>query len=148
MVTAAEVEGLTELSPHAREMILSIAQPVRFAEDEVIFRQGDHAKNLYVLTEGRVAVELSVPNKGMRAMSTIDPGEWFSWSSVLEPWIETANCRAIEPSEALAIRGGALMDLCRDDPKLGFEIFRLIASVIADRLVAATLQVVELEMND
>lgn len=136
--------GLMQLSPQSRELVLGIAQEVHFDEGETIFREGDHARNLYVLLDGEVSVETNAPPRGSIVINTIGPGEWFSWSALLEPWIETATCRAIEPSDALAIRGGALMDLCRDDTKLGFEVYRMLASVVARRLVATTLQLVDL----
>lgn len=47
------------------------------------------------------------------------------------------GARAVEESEVLGIKGGALMDLCREDVGLGFELHRVLTQVIAARLIAA-----------
>ncbi|HSN68600.1 MAG TPA: cyclic nucleotide-binding domain-containing protein [Thermoanaerobaculia bacterium] len=142
MTTAPEF-ALASLSPKARGKILAVALPVTFEEGQQIFREGDRAINLYVLTRGRIALEAHTPPHGTKIFATAEPGEWFSWSALIGPRLETATARALEPSAALAIKGGVLLDLCLEDPELGFEVYRMLADVIAERLIASRLQMLD-----
>jgi CRP-like cAMP-binding protein len=56
--------------------------------------------------------------------------------------------RAVEDTEALGLKGGALMDACREDPELGFELYRAITEVIAARLIATRLQLLDVFSMD
>lgn len=42
----------------------------------------------------------------------------------------------------LCIKGGALMDACREDYELGFELYRALTEVIASRFISTRLQLV------
>jgi CRP/FNR family transcriptional regulator, cyclic AMP receptor protein len=142
MATASEY-ALAALSPKARAKILPVARPVSFETGQHIFREGDRAINLYVLTKGRVALEAHTPPHGTTIIATAEPGEWFSWSALIGPRLETATARALEPSAALAIKAGVLLDLCLEDPELGFEVYRMLADVIAERLISSRLQMLD-----
>jgi len=135
---------LASLSPRVREKLLSLAVPFRYMRGEVIFHEGDPGLYLYIVKSGEIAIEGRVPSKGTRTTLTVGPGDVFSWSALVEPHIETAGARAVEESEVLGIKGGALMDLCREDVGLGFELHRALTDVIAARLVATRLQLLDM----
>ncbi|MBZ5514905.1 MAG: cyclic nucleotide-binding domain-containing protein [Acidobacteriia bacterium] len=127
---------LASLSPRVRERLLSLAVPLHYMGGERIFHEGDPGLYLYIVKSGEIAIEVHVPSKGARTSLTAGPGDIFSWSALVEPHIETAGARAVEKSEVLGIKGGALMDLCREDVGLGFELYRALTQVIAARLIA------------
>lgn len=134
---------LANLSPQAREKLLTLGETFRYAAGEAIFQEGAPSLYLYIVRSGQVAIELHVPSKGRRVIMTAGPGDVFSWSALVEPRIETAAARAIEDTEAVGIKGGALMDLCREDPAFGFELYRALAEVISARLIATRLQLLD-----
>lgn len=135
---------LPYLTPRAKELLASVAQMETYDEGEYIFREGDHALNLYIVKTGEVAIETSIPPRGTVTIMTVEQGEWFSWSALLEPRIETASGRALTQCAVLAIRGGALTDLCREEPQFGFEIYRALAEVISQRLLQTRLQLLDM----
>ena len=138
-----EAYAQASLSPAILEELISLGRTVRYAEGDVIFRQGDHALNLYIVNSGRVAVDLNLPPLGNVTLTTVEPGEWFSWSAMLEPRIERASARAVEPTEVWAIRGGAITDRALENPDFGFQIYRALAEVISERLTHAWLQILQ-----
>lgn len=134
---------LANFSPRAQENFLSMAETFQYKAGQDIFHEGDPSLYLYIVKTGRVGVELHVPSKGRRTIFTASPGDVFSWSALVEPRIETASARAVEDTEAVGIKGGALMDLCREDHELGFELYRALAEVIMARLIATRLQLLD-----
>ena len=80
-----------------------------------------------------------MPAKGTVCLLTVEPGDIFSWSALLESHAETATARAVEEVEVLGIKGEVLQDLCWEDTELGIEFYRALAEVIAARLSATRL---------
>ena len=134
---------LERFSAAVREKLLSLTEPFHFTAGQMIFEEGSPSLYLYLVKSGRVAIELHFPGWGRRQILTVGPGELFSWSALVEPRLETASARALEKTEVLAIRGGALMDLCLEDPEFGFQLYRTLAEVITDRLASTRHQLLQ-----
>jgi len=101
---------------------------------------GDHSLYFYIENSGRVALEMKIPTLGHRILRTGEVGDMFSWSALVESRLATASVRALEDTETMGIKGGALADACCEDYKLGFELYRALTEVIASRFVATRLQ--------
>jgi CRP/FNR family transcriptional regulator, cyclic AMP receptor protein len=139
-----EAYAQSNLSPSVSEQLMSMARLIRYEEGEYIFREGDHALNLCIVESGEVAIELNLPPHGPTTLISAGPGEWFSWSALLEPRIERASARAVVPTEVWAIRGGAVMDRAIEDHEFGFQIYRALAELIATRLTFSWLQILQM----
>lgn len=135
---------LANLSPRVRDKLLALGETCRYAAGQFVFHEGDPALYLFIVESGRVAIEIHIPSKGRRTILTIGPGDVFSWCALVEPRIETGSVRAVEDTVVVGIKGGVLMDLCREDPEFGFELYRALAEVIAGRLTATRLQMLDL----
>jgi CRP-like cAMP-binding protein len=138
---------LESLAPRVREKLLSRAVSFRSMRGKTIFHEGDPSLYLYIVKSGKIAIEAHLPSKGARTnltISTVGPGDVFSWSALVEPHIETAGARAVEESEVLGIEGGTLMELCCEDADLGFEIYRTLTQVMSARLIATRLQLMDI----
>ena len=140
--TSSYSSFLANFSPRAQEKLLSVAESFQYKAGQDIFHEADPSLYLYIVKTGHVAVELHIPSKGRRTVLTASPGDVFGWSALVEPRIETASARAVEDTEVLATKGGVLMDMCREDAFLGFELYRALAEVIMARLIATRLQLV------
>jgi len=106
---------------------------------EVIFKEGDRAADLYVLADGRVALEIDirvVPNRPA-VLTTVDlvgPGDCFGWSALVEPYLYTASARCMNASTGVAIGGDALREIMEDNPALGCEVMGRLAQIVSQRL--------------
>ncbi len=142
--TSSHSSFLARLSPTTRESMLSLAQTYHYKTGDTVFREGDPAAMLYIVKTGRVAIEIHIPSKGRQTIQTAGPGEPFSWSALVEPQIETASARAVEETEVLGMKSGALMDLFQDKCRVGFEVYHALTVVITQRLVATRLQLLDM----
>src|SRR5260370_12678067 len=106
------------LDPGQLDQIAQIATSVQWAAGTTLFREGDRDSLLYVVEEGRVAIEIAVPGRGRVVILTVGPGEVFGWSSIFHERPKTASARTIEPAKALALDASRLRDLCGADPRL------------------------------
>ncbi|MBK7902654.1 MAG: Crp/Fnr family transcriptional regulator [Proteobacteria bacterium] len=134
------VEGLT---PEHCATLASLARPVSFAQGEMIFREGDERHEFFLLLNGRVALEMMAQGKALR-VHTLEGGDELGWSSVIVGRGKLFQARALEPVEALAFDGYALLERCRADTGFGYKIMHRLLGVVSERLQAARLQVLDM----
>jgi CRP/FNR family transcriptional regulator, cyclic AMP receptor protein len=126
------------------DQIAAIARPVEWASGETVFREGDCDSVLYVVEAGRVAIEVTVPARGRVIILTVGPGEVFGWSSLFHQRPKSAAARATEPTRAVALDAAQLRELCDADPRLGYVLTRRILEVVAERLKATRMQLLDI----
>jgi CRP-like cAMP-binding protein len=122
------------LDPQALELIAGCGSNVRFAADEVIWREGDPADTFYVLRHGSVALETFVPARGPVTIETLDPGELLGWSWLFPPYRVQFDARALTAVRATAFDGACLRGKCESDRALGYELMSRFARVVIERL--------------
>lgn len=132
------------LEPDQLDRIAEIATPVHWGAGETIFREGDRDSILYVVEEGRVAIEVTMPGRGRVILLTVGPGELFGWSSLFHQRPKTAAARTTEPTRALALDAPKLRALCDADPRLGYVLTQRILEVVAERLKATRMQLMDI----
>ncbi len=116
-----------------------------YHEGMMIFKEGDEATELYVLTDGRVALEMGVqpvPNRPAipTAVEVVTKGESFGWSALVEPYVYTLSARCMTNCTVLAVKGDMLHKVMADDSSLGYELMKRLARLISLRLTHTRLR--------
>lgn len=105
-----------------------------------MFREGDPATSLYIITKGEVDIQYILGNGEHRTVDTLVDGDLLCWSALVEPYKTTANGIARKETHLVAIRGDRLRALCVSDPALGYRLLTQIARLLAHRLEGARVQ--------
>ena len=134
------VQGLT---PEHCETLAGLARRAHYDKDTIIFAEGDQKHEFFLLLKGRVALEMMAQGKPLR-VHTLEGGDQLGWSSVLSGRGKFFQARALEPVEALAFDGYALLEKCRSDNAFGYKIMHRLLGVVSERLQAARLQVLDM----
>jgi len=116
-----------------------------YKEGAMIFKEGDEAAELYILTEGQVALEMKVqPVPNLPAIPTavevVTKGGCLGWSALVEPYVYTLSARCMTNCTVLAIKGDMLQKTMAADPVLGYEVMKRLARVISLRLTYTRLR--------
>lgn len=124
------------LSDSELEKIASLAVEKQFEAGTTMFTAGDNAEELFVLREGRVAVQMTLPETGGLAsrritVDVVTRNEMAGWSAILEPYKYTFTAVCMQHTEVLSISGSKLRSLLRDNTKIGYEVMGGLAKVIA-----------------
>ena len=125
------------------KLIAGCAQNARFADGEMILREGGAADRFYLLRSGAVALEIAVPGGEPLVIETLGPGDALGWSWLFEPHRWQYDARAIEPVRAVAFDAVCLRGKCDADPQLGYDLMGRFAGVLLRRLQATRLQLVD-----
>ncbi|HEX3657560.1 MAG TPA: cyclic nucleotide-binding domain-containing protein [Pirellulales bacterium] len=121
-------------------VLASMSKLERFSAGQVIFREGDATRILYVVVSGRVMLEMQVPGRAPMRILSLGPGEMLAWSAVLNQGGMTATARVVEDVEVVAICAGRLLEICEQNPQIGYALMRQVAIALSERLVATRLQ--------
>jgi CRP/FNR family transcriptional regulator, cyclic AMP receptor protein len=132
------------LKPEHFEKLMAIASRGEWSEGQTIFAEGEHSAKLYLILQGRVAVEKYVPGRGRITLLTLGPAELFGWSALVPiTGTRTATARAVTSTDAVIFDTLALQQACDEDHDLGYLVYRRLTNVIAGRLSATRLQLLD-----
>jgi CRP-like cAMP-binding protein len=132
------------LAPAQVARLAGCAAPAVFRPGEYLMKEGEEAGHFYVIRQGRVSIEIASPGRGPIPIQTVGDGDVLGWSWLVPPYRWQFDGRAQRETSAFALDGRCLRDLCREDPALGYELARRLALVMAGRLAAARLQLLDL----
>ena len=117
---------------------LPSCQEQDYQAQEVIFRAGDKAKYLYVISEGQVNLVMEIAGAKQPAKQVIvditTKGGLFGWSALVPPhsYVMSAICQ--EPSKVISINGTELFALFDKDNRIGYKVFQCLTRIIGSRL--------------
>jgi CRP-like cAMP-binding protein len=133
-----------QLSQEQVEKLAALASERNFAAGEIIFRENEVGNVLYIIGEGQVAIEIRVPGRGRSTILTVGPGQILGWSSLFPSERKTASARSVHPTKAVAIDATRLRETIEQDHDLGCLLLWRIAEIIAGRLKATRLQLLDI----
>jgi CRP-like cAMP-binding protein len=127
------------LSDAELEAVASIVVKRELEPGAIIFHEGDRAEEFYILLEGRVALQMSLPSSQSASVRrvTIDimsPTQVFGWSAVVPPHEYTLAAVCLQRAEILAVDGAKLEQVLLSNPQAGFSVMKGFIGVVASRL--------------
>lgn len=125
---------LRELAPLFRQE--------EFANQMTVFEEFDLAKDVYFIVEGRISLAIC-DAKGCRQIAIIGKGELMGWSPLIGRSRLFDTARTISPVKMLVVDADELLKLCKTHAELGYEFMRRAACVLAERLSATRIQLLE-----
>jgi CRP-like cAMP-binding protein len=125
------------------DLIVGCAQNVRFEADEFIFREGEEANQFYIIRDGKVALEIFSPERGPMIIDTLETGDILGWSWLVPPYQWRFDARVMKAAKAIALDGKCLRTKCEEHHDLGYELLKRFADIMAQRLDAARLQLMD-----
>jgi len=142
------IPWLQDVSFEHFEKLVGISTLVEIDTKQELFREGDPIDFLYIVVQGRVAIEIHVPSRGRIRIYTAEPMDAVGWSSVT-PIVRrrTAGAQAVLPSSLVKIDAVKLLQFCDEDCEFGYIIMRRMANVVASRLLTTRLQLLDMFAN-
>jgi CRP-like cAMP-binding protein len=130
-------------SEHLQAVSGCAAQEAHPAE-ELLLRQGEQADALYLLLSGSASLELEVPGRAPLVIATLGAGELVGASWVLSTSRVQFDVRARTALEVIRFDVACLQARFDADPALGHAFCRRFLAVVAERLQATRLQLMDL----
>lgn len=131
---ADRLSAVDVFSPLSTDELRQLAKATAghvFAPGETLIRAGDEGSSMFVVHNGRVAVQVSDPG-GPRTVAELTEGNFFGEMALFTGEPRTANVVAIEETEVLEIGHAAMKHLFQTNPSLAESISWTIAERQAD----------------
>lgn len=139
-----ESRFLKDVSHGDIEKLAAIATVEHHAASTVLFQEGSECRQLYLVTEGLVGLEMCMPRRGCIRILTVGPQELLGWSAMLPGARMTARATVIEPCTLIAFPSQELRELCDADHDVGYAIMSQISTALSHRLLATRLQMLDM----
>ena len=134
LATSQLFDGLTD---DELDKISKLCREKLYEPGTSIFREGDEAKELYIVEDGRVALEVTLRlGSGPGRRGTIDvitKGASLGCSAICETQMCAASARCIEKTKVLAFNGEKLCHFLEENIYAGYAIMRRLASIWRSR---------------
>ncbi|HEX2883935.1 MAG TPA: cyclic nucleotide-binding domain-containing protein, partial [Candidatus Limnocylindria bacterium] len=125
------------LSHHARASLTACCtRLVTYPASAVLLNEGDDTPLFAIVTRGRVALRMRVPERGPVTILTVEPGDVVGWSALVPPHRATSTAVTIEPSTLIEFEPKRLRELLEHDLALSATLYPRLLEAIGRRLSA------------
>jgi CRP/FNR family transcriptional regulator, cyclic AMP receptor protein len=122
---------LRSLAPDQRSTVLAAARHRSYQRGDIIFHEGEPGTSLFLIVEGRVAVQSTTPDGDTAMLTVLGPGDAFGEIALVRAdERHTATVIALEATVALTIARADFEELRRREPSIDrFLVEVLVAAV-------------------
>ena len=132
------------LDPVHINLLTGCASNVKFKASQFIFREGEEANTFYIIRHGHIIVEAFSPAYGSIGIQSCSDGDVLGWSWLVAPFHWRFDAKTTEQTRLIALDGQCLRTKCEKDHDLGYEMMKIFIDIMADRLEATRLQLLDI----
>lgn len=128
--------------------IAGCAANERFEAGDLLFREGGPADKFYVIRHGIVAVEVAIPGRSKATLQTLHEDDVLGWSWLVAPYRWTFDARAVTLARVVSLDAACLRAKMAENHEMAYHLLMRFTAVMADRLHAARMQMLDLYAPD
>ena len=132
----ARADLFRALDPDAIATVAGDARTLTLQRNELVFAENDEAGELFVVRSGRIAIAKRSPDGRESVVALMEPGDLFGEMPLFDHQGRSADARALEPSELLAVSYDALRSVLEARPTLLWGVVELLALRVRDNNTA------------
>lgn len=133
--TLNKITIFSDLGNDELEALYSRMTLVKCREGEVLFREGDEGRELFVIVDGTVNISVRLPDGSQLPLADIGRGNFFGEMSIIENAPRSATCRAAKSGVFLSLHTRDFYDLIRLHPDTAMKIMSRMLNIISERLM-------------
>jgi CRP-like cAMP-binding protein len=127
-----------------RERLMRIAREVSFPQGARLFEEGGHADRFWIVRTGTVDLDMRVPGRRPAVIDSLGHNDLVGWSWLYPPHTWHLGAQTSSPLRAYEFDATAVRTLCREDAEFGRSVARWVGEVVAHRLQAARVRLLDL----
>jgi CRP-like cAMP-binding protein len=123
----SRVELFSALDTEGVAAVAAAARFCTFQRNDLVFSEGDHADDLYVVQDGRIAITIRSPDGRESVVALMEQDDLFGEMPFFDGEGRSADARALETAELLAVPYQALRNVLEERPRLLWKVTELMA---------------------
>jgi len=137
MISIAELKKqvlFEDIEPAHLEHLAGIIKEVSLKKDDLLFKEGDPTKGLYLIRSGRIEISKITPDGWRQTLAVILPGSFFGELSIIERRNHEATAKALEKTEILKLLKDDFDRMERQNVELALQILKRMSLVMSNNL--------------
>ena len=134
----------TALPVEHRDRLMGLAREVSFEAGKRLFEEGRKADRFWIIRTGTVLLDLHVPGRRAAVIESLGHGELLGLSWHYAPFVWQLGAEALSPVRAWEFDARAVRAACTQDPEFGRAIATWVGRVVAHRLQASRIRLLDL----
>ena len=127
----ARTDFFADARPDALRRIADAGTELHLIRGDVLFNEGDPPESLYLVLRGRIAIALANPiDRRESVVALMEENDLFGEMGMLDDGPRSAMARALEPTTVLSIPYPPIFEMFDENPKLLWNVTRLLAQRI------------------
>ena len=137
---------LSHLNDTMLKKISGVTLISEYSAGYYIFKEGDYAKYLYSVIDGKVGLELEKTTNILTMIDTIARGHSFGFSSLVDTELRkyTTHAKALTDTKLYTWEAANLEKLFYEDYEIGFLLMKRIAKIAKTRLQIRNVQFLDI----
>jgi len=127
-VLLARAELFRALDADVVQRVAADARTVALQRNDLIFSEGDDAAELYVVRSGRIAIAKRSADGRESVVALMEEGDLIGEMSLFDAQGRSADARALEPSELVAVPFASLRAVFEERPHLLWGVVQLLVN--------------------
>jgi diguanylate cyclase (GGDEF)-like protein len=130
----AKVGICSLLSEPELEKLSGFLAPVELADGEVLFREGEEGRDLYIIREGTVAIAIGLPDGSEHEVARVSAGNFFGDMSIFDNAPRSATCRAVGGTALWGLSKEAFARIVSSHPRIAYKLMFRMLNIATQRL--------------
>ena len=135
------------LSPAELDLVSAAAHQVRYPAGHRLFLEGAPARGCWLIHDGCVALDLTVPGRGRVVVQTLGAGDVLGWSWLLPPYEWHFGAVTAQPTTATELDTELLRRLAGEDTRFGYGLALSLFEACVQRLQATRARLLDVYGN-
>jgi CRP/FNR family cyclic AMP-dependent transcriptional regulator len=125
--------------------IAALSKIEKFSGGDFVFKEGDKAEKIYLVLEGRVAMEIEIGHSKKVVIYTETKGKMFGFPSLVKPNKFSTSARCLDDVKLITLRADDLVQkIFKKDCRRGYLVMNKLAEIIAQKLKETRIQLISL----
>ncbi len=124
----------SSLSEEQLQKLMSTCREETFLPGAVMHKQGDPAREVYLILSGEVAEELQIQDKVLSPIKPLGAGDVTGCSALFPPNVHTCTARAITEVNTLVMDAEKMRQLFDEDCDIARSIYRYLIGALHHRM--------------
>ena len=122
------------LNEEQMQAVMKVCREECFYPDAILFEEGQPAKEIFVLVEGKVEESFTVDEAELCLLHPVGVGEIIGCPALVPPYVQSCTARSLGEIEVLAIDAAGLRELFEQDCRLAASIQQHVIEALLERI--------------
>ncbi|MFW5737747.1 MAG: diguanylate cyclase [Spirochaetota bacterium] len=132
------VDILGDLHDDELEILQGYLEETECGADDAVFNQGEEGKDLYIVSDGRVAIRVATQDGSPIDVAELGPGDFFGEMAIFEDAPRSATCDMVDGGRLYRLRKTDFFALMDQHPGTAIKIMYRMVAITTNRLNATS----------